>query len=98
MGPHSNASCIHCQSENQHTFSGELALHFRGLEGLNKPIIWVFEDISVSLECGYAHSTSPREPLRFSERKWWLIVGSACRGNKMRNRVRPVGPLSRSLA
>jgi hypothetical protein len=54
MGPHGKASCIQCQSENQHTFSGELALHFRGLQGLNKPIIWVFQDISVCLDCGYA--------------------------------------------
>jgi hypothetical protein len=29
-------------------------LHFRGLEGLNKPIVWVFEDVSVCLDCGFA--------------------------------------------
>jgi hypothetical protein len=54
MGQQSNACCRHCQSENQTTFGGEFALHFRGLEGLNKPIVWVFQDVSVCLDCGYA--------------------------------------------
>jgi|KBSSwiStaDraftv2_1062776.scaffolds.fasta_scaffold01676_15 hypothetical protein len=94
MGPHSNASCIHCQSENQHTFSGELALHFRGLEGLNKPIIWVFEDISVCLECGYAQFDVTERAVKILRTEVAVDVGSACRGNKIRNRVRPVGPLS----
>jgi len=94
MGPHSNASCIHCQSENQHTFSGELALHFRGLEGLNKPIIWVFEDISVCLECGYAQFDVTERAVKILRTEVAVDVASACRGNKIRNRVRPVGPLS----
>ena len=54
MGPQSNSPCRHCQSRNQSTFGGELALHFRVLEGLNKPIVWVFQDVAVCLDCGYA--------------------------------------------
>jgi hypothetical protein len=34
--------CKSCQSERQSNFNGELAVHFRGLKGLDKPIVWVF--------------------------------------------------------
>jgi len=54
MGQKSNSPCKHCHSINQTTFGGEFALHFRGSEGLNKPIVWVFQDVSVCLDCGYA--------------------------------------------
>jgi hypothetical protein len=63
MGQQSNSPCKHCQSKNQNTFSGEVALHFRGLEGLNKPIVWVFQDISVCLDCGYAQFVVPEREL-----------------------------------
>ena len=46
--------CTSCQSENQKTFSSEVAMHFPGLEGLNKPIVWMFPRISVCLDCGIA--------------------------------------------
>jgi len=46
--------CKYCESENQTSFGGEIALHFRGLVGLNKPILWVFPDVSVCLNCGTA--------------------------------------------
>jgi hypothetical protein len=46
--------CTSCQSENQKTFTAEIAIHFRGIEGLNKPIVWVFPTISVCLNCGVA--------------------------------------------
>lgn len=46
--------CKACQSENQSTFSGEVAVHFPGLQGLEKPIVWVFPKISVCLNCGSA--------------------------------------------
>jgi hypothetical protein len=34
-------SCKSCQSENHHKFSAEIAIHFAGLKGLNRPIVWV---------------------------------------------------------
>jgi hypothetical protein len=49
-----NTYCSSCQSENRETFSGEIALHFPGLKGLNKPIVWVFPKTLVCLECGAA--------------------------------------------
>jgi hypothetical protein len=63
MGQGSKSPCRHCRSENQNTFSGELALHFSGLEGLNKPIVWVFQDVSVCLDCGYAQFAVPEREL-----------------------------------
>jgi hypothetical protein len=32
-------SCNSCQSDNQHKFNCEIALHFPGLKGLDKPIV-----------------------------------------------------------
>ena len=46
--------CKVCASEKQDIFSGELAIHFRGLEGLKKPIVWLFPRLRVCLECGFA--------------------------------------------
>jgi hypothetical protein len=37
--------CKTCQSENQSTFTGEVAVHFPGLQGVEKPIVWVFPKI-----------------------------------------------------
>jgi len=46
-------SCKSCQSENQRTFNGEIAIHFPGLKGLDKPIVWVYPKILVCLNCGF---------------------------------------------
>jgi hypothetical protein len=43
-----------CQSQNQQEFNGEIAGHFPGLDGLVKPIVWVFPKVSVCLNCGSA--------------------------------------------
>jgi len=64
MGQQHNFPCRHCQSNYQSTFSGELALHFGGLESINKPIVWVFTDISVCLECGDAQFTVPEKQVK----------------------------------
>ena len=55
--------CKSCESLNLNHFSGELALHFRGLEGLNKPIVWVFPQVVVCLDCGLAEFQVPQEQL-----------------------------------
>jgi hypothetical protein len=49
--------CPSCSSENQRKFNGELALHFPGLKGLNKPIVWAFPQILLCLDCGFAMFT-----------------------------------------
>ena len=48
-----------CACENQREFNGELAIHFPGIKGLQKPIVWVFPKVRVCLDCGYADFTVP---------------------------------------
>jgi len=63
MGAASKSRCKSCQSEHRNTFSGEIAIHFTGLEGLNKPVVWVFPQISVCLDCGLAEFRIPEREL-----------------------------------
>ncbi len=55
--------CESCGSEKQKTFSSETAIHFLGLAGLNKPIVWVFPRVSVCLNCGLARFVVPEREL-----------------------------------
>jgi hypothetical protein len=45
------------------TLNGEIALHFPGLDGLKKPIVWAFPKVAVCLECGFAEFVVPDDPL-----------------------------------
>lgn len=56
-------ACKRCASENQQGFSGEVAIHFPGLQGLDKPIVWVFPKLMVCLDCGLTQFTVPEEEL-----------------------------------
>jgi hypothetical protein len=57
-------SCKSCQSENQHTLNGEVAIHFPGLKGLNKPIVWVYPKLPVCMNCGFTEFAIPETDLR----------------------------------
>ena len=57
-------ACKSCQSDNKRLFNGEVAIHFPGLKGLNKPIVWVFPKLKVCLECGLAEFAIPESELR----------------------------------
>jgi hypothetical protein len=57
-------SCKSCQSENQRHLNGEIAIQFPGLKGLDKPIVWVFPQLVVCLDCGFAEFTIPERELR----------------------------------
>ena len=64
MAAQTNSSpCKSCQSDNQRTFTGEIAIHFPGLKGLNKPVVWVFPRISVCIDCGLAQFVIPEKEL-----------------------------------
>jgi hypothetical protein len=63
MAARSSSLCKSCQSANESTFSGEFAIHFRGLEGLDKPIVWVFPEVQVCLNCGFAEFKVPEREL-----------------------------------
>jgi len=57
-------SCKSCDSDRQSRFTGEIAIHFPGLEGLDKPIVWVFPQLVVCLNCGVAEFQIPTEKLQ----------------------------------
>jgi len=49
-------------------FNGEIAIHFRGLEGLDTPIVWVFPKLAVCLDCGFTEFTVPERELQVLQR------------------------------
>jgi hypothetical protein len=55
--------CQSCSSERREEFNAETAIHFRGLEGLNKPIVWVFPRVLVCLDCGLTELFVPAREL-----------------------------------
>ena len=67
MSAQSSSHCRSCQSANKRTFNGEIAIHFRGLEGLEKPIVWVFPKLLVCLHCGFAEFSVPERELQVLE-------------------------------
>jgi len=56
--------CKSCGSLNQSKFSGEVAIHFPGLKTIDKPIVWVFPELIVCLNCGTTEFTVPKSELR----------------------------------
>jgi len=57
-------ACKSCHSENLRKFTGEIAIHFRGLRNINKPHVWVFPELVVCLNCGFAEFAVPETELR----------------------------------
>ena len=60
-------SCRGCSSHRLEEFNGEVAIHFPGLAGIDKPIVWVFPKLMACLECGVVEFAVPevqREQLR----------------------------------
>jgi len=67
-------SCKSCQSQNQSILNGEIAIHFPGPKGLDKPIVWVFPKLGVCLHCGLTEFTVPERELSV------LVKGTAVEG------------------
>jgi hypothetical protein len=57
-------TCAGCGSDKCSKFTAEVAIHFPGLSGLEKPIVWVFPGLSVCLNCGKAEFLVPETELR----------------------------------
>jgi predicted nucleic-acid-binding Zn-ribbon protein len=47
-------TCKSCRADKQKKFTAEIAIHFPGLKGLDRPIVWVFPELLVCLKCGNA--------------------------------------------
>lgn len=57
-------TCKGCHSDRLSLFNSETAIHFSGLEGLDKPIVWVFPKLVVCLHCGFTEFTVPERELQ----------------------------------
>ena len=57
-------SCKSCQSQNQRSLNGEIAIHFPGVTGLDKPIVLVYPQLAVCLNCGFTEFAIPEAELR----------------------------------
>jgi hypothetical protein len=44
--------CRQCVSDKLKVFRAELTIHFSGREGLNKPHVFVYPNLTVCLDCG----------------------------------------------
>jgi hypothetical protein len=60
--------CPSCGSQNTRKFGSEIGLHFAGMSGLEKPIVFVFPEIMVCLACGHAEFTVPDTELGVLEK------------------------------
>lgn len=67
-------SCKQCSSQHQRSFNGELAIHFPGLDGLDKPIVWTFPKLLVCMDCGFTDFTVPERELEV------LVTGRPVQG------------------
>ncbi len=56
-------TCNRCGSAYQSTFNGEVAIHFPGLQGLDKPFVWVFPKLLVCVDCGCTEFRVPETEL-----------------------------------
>jgi hypothetical protein len=55
--------CKSCGSINQSKFRGEIAVHFPGLKNIDMPIVWVFPELLICLDCGTAEFVVPATDL-----------------------------------
>ncbi len=67
-------SCQSCGSVRERVFNGEIAIHFPGHDGLNKPIVWVFPKLTTCLDCGLTQFKIPEKELKV------LVEGKAIDG------------------
>jgi hypothetical protein len=51
--------CKSCGSVNQSKFSGEIGIHIPGLKNMDTPVVWVFPELVVCLNCGTAEFAVP---------------------------------------
>lgn len=57
-------ACKSCGSVNQKKFSGEMGIHCPGLKNIDKPLVCIFPELVVCLDCGYAEFAVPEAELR----------------------------------
>jgi hypothetical protein len=56
--------CKSCGSVSQSKFIAEMGIHFPGLKNIDRPVVWVFPELVVCLDCGRAEFAVPEVELR----------------------------------
>lgn len=69
--------CVRCSSKNLGKFSAEMNIHFPGYEGLTEPTVWVFPQLTVCFDCGYAECSIPESELQRLVDGWGRIRAKA---------------------
>jgi len=56
--------CKLCGLVNQKKFSAEIGIHFPELKDIDRPVVWVFPEVVVCLDCGTAEFAVPEAERR----------------------------------
>jgi hypothetical protein len=56
--------CPSCVSRNIRKFGSEIGVRFKGIGGLENPVVFVFPEVVVCFNCGHAEFTIPETELR----------------------------------
>ena len=56
--------CKSCGAVNQRKFRAEIGIHFPGLKNIDKPVVLVFPELIVCLDCGTTEFAVPEAELR----------------------------------
>jgi len=57
-------ACKTCGSGKQLTFNAEIAIHLREPDGRGKPLVWIFPELFVCLNCGNNEFVVPESQQR----------------------------------
>jgi hypothetical protein len=57
-------ACKSCGSDNLRKFAAEVAIRFPGLKNIDKPLVWLFPELLICLDCGMAAFVVPETDLR----------------------------------
>lgn len=69
--------CKSCGSVNQSKFTAEMAIHIPGLKSIDKPVVWVFPELVVCLDCGTAEFAVTEAELRVLAKDDATVAGDA---------------------
>jgi hypothetical protein len=56
--------CKSCGAVNRRKFTAEICIHSPGLKNIDTPVVWVFPELAVCVECGIAEFAVPDAELR----------------------------------
>jgi hypothetical protein len=55
--------CKSCGSTKQCKLTGEIGVHFPGLKNIDTPVVWLFPELVVCLDCGKTEFAVPEAEL-----------------------------------